>query len=245
LPPPSNPAATTSLTDLLDELAAQADPERARASAWFFKTGSGQYGEGDQFLGIRVPVTRKIAHRYLHLPLTDIRRLLHSPIHEHRFTAAEILVARYERASEPETERIFTFYLRNAKRFNNWDLVDTSCRQIVGAHLLARPRDPLYRLARSPNLWERRIAIVSTFAFTRHGQLDETFRIAYMLINDTHDLIQKAVGWALREAGLVSRTRLLTYLERHYSALPRTTLRYAIEHLPDRQRKRVLAGIFD
>ena len=222
----------------------QADAERAKSAAWFFKTGKGEYGEGDQFLGIRVPVQRKIAHRFVHLPLREIERLLKSPVHEHRFTAAEILVARYEHASEPETETIFEFYLSNARRLNNWDLVDTSAPYIVGAHLLQRPRDPLFHLAKSSNVWERRIVIVSTFAFLKQGQMEDTFHISEMLLDDTHDLIHKAVGWALRESGKVSRDRLLGFLKEHYGNLPRTTLRYAIEHLPEKQRKQVLRGQF-
>lgn len=233
------------LEDLQTELAALADPERAKSLASFFKTGKGEYGEGDQFLGIRVPLQRKLAHRYVDLSLVDVARLLKSPIHEHRFTAAEILVAQYEKATgEAIAEKIFKFYLRHAKRFNNWDLVDTSAPYIVGAHLLERPRDPLYQLARSASIWERRIAIVATFAFLRSGDLEDTFRIAALLLSDRHDLIHKAVGWALREAGRTSRKRLLAFLRKNYTSIPRTTLRYAIEHLPDRQRRQVLAGKF-
>ncbi len=233
------------LEDLQNELAALADPERAKNLAWFFKTGKGEYGEGDQFLGIRVPFQRKLAHRYVGLHLADVARLLKSPIHEHRFTAAEILVAQYEKAGGgPPAEKIFRFYLRYAKLFNNWDLVDTSAPYIAGAHLLHRPRDPLYGLARSANVWERRIGIVATFAFLRSGDVEDTFQIAEMLLADEHDLIHKSVGWALREAGRTSRKRLLAFLQKHYTSIPRTTLRYAIEHLPDTQRRQILAGKF-
>ncbi len=227
-------------------MAALADPERAKNLAWFFKTGEGEYGEGDRFIGIRVPVQRKLAHRYSSLRLKDIAHLLKSPIHEHRFTAAEILVAQYEKAAgEALTEKIFRFYLRHAKRFNNWDLVDTSAPYIVGAHLLNRSRDVLFALASSRDLWERRIAIVATFAFLRAGETDDTFHIATLLLSDSHDLIHKAVGWALREAGRVSRKQLVAFLRKHYPSIPRTTLRYAIEHFPDKQRRQVLAGKFD
>lgn len=232
------------LTNLKNELAEAGDPERAKSSASFFKTGPGGYGEGDQFLGIRVPEQRKIAHRYLHLPLADIGRLLKSSVHEHRFTAAEILVARYEKGEAEEAEEIFRFYLAHAGRMNNWDLVDTSAPYIVGAHLLQRPREILDKLARSENLWERRIAIVSTFAFIKKRQLDDTFRIAEILLADPHDLIHKAVGWALRDAGTVSRAKLRRFLRQHYHKLPRTTLRYAIEHFPSAERANILAGIF-
>ena len=244
MPKPNSGTRLSNLSDLKEELAAAADPERAKGAAWFFQTGPGKYGEGDRFLGIRVPVQRRIACRYLHLPLRDIARLLQSPFHECRFTAAEILVARYEKASDTAAEEIFRFYLANAARMNNWDLVDTSAPYIVGAHLLSRPRALLDELARSNNLWERRIAIVSTFAFIKQKQLDDTFRIASILLVDRQDLIHKAVGWALREAGKVSRPRLLEFLETHYHALPRTTLRYAIEHFPPRERKRLLLGTF-
>jgi 3-methyladenine DNA glycosylase AlkD len=165
-------------------MAKLADPKRAKNLAWFFKTGPGEYGEGDQFLGLTVPLQRKVARRFLHLSLTDIAHLLRSPIHEHRFTAAEILVAQYERASPGQAEKIFRFYLKHAKRFNNWDLVDTSGRYIVGEHLRNRPRDVLYRLAKSRNIWGRRIVITSTFAFLKNGQLDDTFRIAELLLGD-------------------------------------------------------------
>jgi 3-methyladenine DNA glycosylase AlkD len=233
------------IDDLLREMNLLADAERAKSSAWFFKTGKGQYGEGDQFLGITVPLQRKLARRFFHLRLSDLARLLRSPIHEHRFTAAEILVAQYESAkSDADTEEIFRFYIRSAKRFNNWDLVDTSCRYVVGEHLRGRPRDLLDRLASSKNIWERRMAIVSTFAFLKDGETNDTFRIARLLLSDKHDLIHKAVGWLLRESGVVSRPKLLRFLEQNYVQIPRTALRYAIEHFPAEQRRMILAGKF-
>jgi 3-methyladenine DNA glycosylase AlkD len=225
-------------------LAAAADPKRAATSAWFFKTGKGEYGEGDRFIGITVPVLRRIAVRHLEIPLADIGRLLASPIHEHRLAALEILVAQYERAGEDGRENIFRFYLRHAERANNWDLVDASAPYIVGEHLKTRSRSLLDELAASPNIWKRRIAIVSTFAFIRAGEIKDTFRIAEKLLGDEHDLIHKAAGWALREAGKVSQPALLNFLRRRYSSIPRTTLRYAIERLPAAQRKRILAGNF-
>jgi 3-methyladenine DNA glycosylase AlkD len=227
------------LTDLKKELAAAADPERARNLAWFFKTGKGQYGHGDRFIGLTVPVARRIAHRYIHLPLTDVAKLLASPIHEHRFVALEILVAQYERGNQ---QAVFKFYLKHTKFVNNWDLVDTSAPYIVGRHLLTRPRKILYRLAKSRSLWERRIAMVSTMMFIRAGEIEDTFAIAKLLLADDHDLIHKAVGWMLREAGKQSAPALLRFLKENYSALPRTTLRYAIERFPASQRKRLLAG---
>jgi len=227
------------LPDLKKELAAAADPERARNLAWYFKTGKGQYGYGDRFIGLTVPTLRRIAHRYVHLPLTDVAKLLASSIHEHRSAALEILVAQYKRE---KSKAIFDFYLKHTKFVNNWDLVDGSAPYIVGQHLLTRPRRILYRLAKSRILWERRIAIVSTFAFIKAGEIEDTFAIAKLLLADDHDLIHKAVGWMLREAGKQSVPELLRFLKENYSALPRTTLRYAIERFPAPQRKRLLAG---
>jgi 3-methyladenine DNA glycosylase AlkD len=230
-----------SLGGLKKELAAAADPERARSSAWFFKTGKGQYGQGDRFIGLTVPTMRRIAHRYIHLSLADVEKLLASPIHEHRSAALEILVAQYERDN---TRAVFDFFLKHTKFVNNWDLVDGSAPYIVGQHLLTRPRKVLYRLAKSRNLWERRIAIVSTMALIRAGEIEDTFAIARLLLADDHDLIHKAVGWMLREAGKQSAPALLRFLKQNYDALPRTTLRYAIERFPVTQRKRMLAGVF-
>lgn len=227
------------------ELAAVADAEKAAAMASFFKIGKGQYGEGDKFLGITVPVQRRIALRYRALLFTEIAALLQSPWHEHRFCALEILVHEYERGDEKLKRKIFNFYLEHTSGINNWDLVDTSAPYIVGAHLRTRSRRVLDRLAKSRSLWERRIAIVATLGLIKKGEIDDTFRVAAALLADPHDLMHKAVGWALRETGKVSRTALLRFLEEHYSDMPRTALRYAIEHLPPAQRKWILAGEFN
>jgi 3-methyladenine DNA glycosylase AlkD len=232
------------LRDLEGELAAAADPERAKSSAWFFKTGKGQYGEGDRFIGISVPAQRRIALRYRELPFTGIARLLASPIHEHRFVALEILVARYEAGATADREEVFQFYLSQTARINNWDLVDTSAPYIVGEHLRGSSKKLLTELARSSSIWERRIAIVSTLSLIKSGDLKTTFSISEMLLGDKHDLIHKAVGWALREAGKVDPETLTGFLQRHYNALPRTTLRYAIEKFPLEERKRLLTGEF-
>ena len=237
-------AGSGSRGDLEKALAVLADPERAASYAWFFKTGKGQYGEGDRFLGIRVPQLRKIALLYRLLPLRDVEKLLASAIHEHRFVALEILVARYERGTPEEQGEIFDFYLAHTARINNWDLVDTSAPYIAGDYLLSRPRGVLYRLSSSTSLWERRIAIVSTLAFVKKGDTADAFRLAAGLLTDKHDLMHKATGWVLRETGRVSRAALLKFLAKHYSLLPRTTLRYAIEHFPPEHRKRLLAGEF-
>jgi 3-methyladenine DNA glycosylase AlkD len=233
------PYYSVSWSDLKKELATAADPERARNMAWFLKTGKGEYGHGDRFIGLTVPIMRKIAHRYTHLSLPDVEKLLASPIHEHRSAALEILVAQYERE---KLQAVFDFYLKHTKFVNNWDLVDGSAPYIVGVHLLTRPRKVLYRLAKSRSLWERRIAIVSTLTFIRAGEIEDTFAIAKFLLGDDHDLIHKAVGWMLREAGKQSAPALLRFLKQHHEALPRTTLRYAIERFPAHQRKRLLAG---
>lgn len=233
-----------SLSGLRKELAAGADAERARGSAWFFKTGKGQYGEGDKFIGLTVPAQRKIAGRYRTLALADIGKLLESKIHEHRFTALEILVMQYEAGDTGARQAIFDFYLKQTPRINNWDLVDTSAPYIMGEHLLSRPRKILYRLAKSGDLWERRIAIIATLMFIRAGELKDTFAIARLLLGDEHDLIHKAVGWALREAGKSSKPALLEFLRTNYSGMPRTSLRYAIERFPPAERSRILKGVF-
>jgi 3-methyladenine DNA glycosylase AlkD len=242
----SSSSAANKLTreQLKRDLNSVADPERANSSAWFFKTGKGEYGQGDRFLGIPVPLQRKIALRYRALPLNEIAHLLASRIHEHRFAALEILVAQYETASEAEREEIFDFFLRHSARVNNWDLVDTSAPYITGEHLRARGRDVLYTLARSPIVWKRRIAIVSTLTFIRYGETEDTFRIAAILLSDKHDLIQKGVGWALRETGKLSRSALISFIQKHYQMISRTASRYAIEHFPPKERKQILAGKF-
>jgi DNA alkylation repair enzyme len=232
------------LQGLIRELRSVADPNRAASAVWFFKTAKGQYGEGDRFLGIPVPVLRRTALRYGDLAFPDIDCLVRSPIHEHRSAGFEILVAQYERGDALRREKVFRFYLRHTHCANNWDLVDTSAPYIVGEHLTTRRRDLLDRLARSKLVWERRIAIVSTFAFLRRGETKDTFRIVERLLGDRHDLIHKALGWALRESGKVSLHRLRSFLERHYARIPRTTLRYAIERFPLAQRRRLLAGKF-
>jgi 3-methyladenine DNA glycosylase AlkD len=237
-------AQTTAARDVKAALRALADPERARSSAWFFKTGPGEYGEGDTFIGVRVPAQRKIARTFRELSLSEIETLLKSPVHEDRFTALEILVMRYERSDAKGQEQAYRFYLAHTDRINNWDLVDTSAPYIVGEHLRARSRKPVYALARSKQLWERRIAMVSCAAWIRHGDLDDAFAIARLLLDDPNDIIHKAVGWMLREAGTHSGERLLAFLEREYPRIARTTLRYAIEHFTPVQRKRILGGEF-
>jgi 3-methyladenine DNA glycosylase AlkD len=210
----------------------------------WFKTAKGDYAETDQFIGVSVPALRAMTSRYRHLSLIGIEKLLTSPIHEYRYAGLLILVSQYQAGNKGDRQTIFDFYLAHTSSVNNWDLVDTSAAYIVGEHLVHRSRRVLYRLARSQVLWERRIAMVATSAFIERGDLKETFGIAERLLDDHHDLIHKAVGWMLREAGDVSRSEMMSFLKRHYCRLPRTALRYAIEHLPERQRKRSLKGLF-
>lgn len=242
-PPSASPPRRT-LAQLKRELASAADPRRALGSARFFKTGPGEYGAGDRFLGISTPVQRKIAHRYLALGDGDIHRLLDTSIHEHRTIALEILVAQHKRAAPERRGEIFDFYLSHTSRINNWDLVDGSAPAIVGHRLTIGSREFLDVLARSESLWERRIAIIATLPLIKKGEVEDALRIAAILLSDSHDLIHKAVGWALREVGKVARPQLLAFLRSNYAAIPRTALRYAIERFPPERRKRMLQGRF-
>ncbi len=226
------------------ELRAAGDATRAKHVALYFKTGKGEYGEGDVFLGIAVPAMRRIALQYRALALSDLKKLLDSRIHEYRAAALEILATQYAYGDEKQREAIVDFYLQNTSRINNWDLVDASARPILGEYLKTRPRRILRTLAKSKSLWERRIAIVSTMTLVWAGELEDAMEIAEMLLDDEHDLIHKAVGWVLREAGIQDRARLIAFLEKHYERMPRTALRYAIEHFPSEQRKKMLAGLF-
>jgi 3-methyladenine DNA glycosylase AlkD len=231
-------------TALERELKTAGSPEGAAGMARYFKTGEGQYGEGDVFLGVTVPVLRRIALRYRTLDLDDLQRLLEAEVHEYRAAALEILVAQYKGGDEGLREVIVDFYLRNTQHVNNWDLVDGSCREILGEHLKTRSRRVLANLARSKSLWERRIAMVSTMTLVWAGEVDDALRTAEVLLDDRHDLIHKAVGWVLREVGDLDETALLSFLKKHYDRLPRTALRYAIEHFPVEERKKMLAGSF-
>jgi 3-methyladenine DNA glycosylase AlkD len=217
-------------------LKALSSARRAKISAWFFKTGPGDYGEGDQFLGITVPALRRETRAFDKLGLPEIERLLASPWHEERLFALLILVRRYERGESAERERIFRFYLAQRSRVNNWDLVDVSAPSIVGEHLAGRSFALLRRLVRSRVLWERRIAVVATFAFLRRGQVLPTFELAYRLLGDPEELLHKATGWALREAGKKDAGALRAFLARHAAVMPRTMLRYAIERFPRGER---------
>ena len=230
------------LEALRAELQGLGSPKRAEGSLRFFKTGPGEYGAGDKFLGLTVPEMRTLARKYRSLSDEDALELLESPWHEERLVALILLVGSYERGDETRRSRIHRSYLAMARHINNWDLVDASAAQIVGRHLRAADIALLEKLAASTNIWERRIAIVSTFAFIRQDEFRPTLTISGMLLRDEHDLIHKAVGWMLREVGKRDRTTLDAFLKKHYQEMPRTMLRYAIERHPEAIRKKYLAG---
>ncbi len=217
---------------------------KAETAKKFFKTGKGQYGEGDIFLGVPNPEQRTIAKNATgRISIEDIQKLLDSKIHEERFTALLLLSEKYKNSNENDKKTIFDFYIKNAKKVNNWDLVDLSAPTIIGDFLLQKQnRKILIKLAKSNNLWEKRIAIVSTFTFIKNGQFDDTIKISKILLDDSHDLIHKAVGWMLREVGKRNDCLLKKFLKNNYPNLPRTTLRYAIERFPKDLRKRFLDG---
>ncbi|MBI2662586.1 DNA alkylation repair protein [Candidatus Woesearchaeota archaeon] len=213
------------------------NPFKAKILQSFFKTGTGQYGEGDIFLGIVVPEQRKLAKKYPHLTLEEIQTLLKNNIHEYRFIALLILINQYKKADNKTKQTIFNFYLNNTKNINNWDLVDLSAPNIIGNYLLNKDHKILYALANSPRLWEKRISIIATFEFIRNNQFEDILKISKILLNDQHDLIHKAVGWMLRELGKRNQSLLEQFLQEHYKTMPRTMLRYAIEKLPEEKRE--------
>ncbi|MFA6027546.1 MAG: DNA alkylation repair protein [Patescibacteria group bacterium] len=211
----------------------------------FFKTGKGEYGEGDIFYGIRNPQSKIIARKFKDLFLEDCKKALHSKIHEERLISLFILVNQFQKAKKDPAKQkeIFNLYLRNAKRVNNWDLVDLSAPKISGPYLLSQDRKILYKLAKSANLWERRIAIMSTYAFIRNNDFTDTFALAKILLNDKHDLIHKAVGWMLREIGKRDLAQEEAFLKKYYKQMPRTMLRYAIEKFSEQKRLMYLRKI--
>lgn len=211
-------------------------PEKIEILSSFFKTGKGQYAEGDKFIGVNVPDNRKIAKEFRNADYETLEELITSPIHEERLCALLILVQKFNKADKDEKNRIFDFYLKHTKNINNWDLVDLSAPYICGAHLLDSDKDILYKLAESDNLWERRISIVSTMWFIRKGRLEDTINITTILLHDKHDLIQKACGWMLREAGKKDLNTLISFLDKYSQIMPRTMLRYSIEKLDKETR---------
>jgi 3-methyladenine DNA glycosylase AlkD len=213
-----------------------ADEPTAEILQRFFKTGPGEYGEGDRFRGIRVPVLRKLCREFRHAGIEVISALLDSPWHEDRLLALLLLIERYRASDEAGREVFYDFYCASTARINNWDLVDLSAPYIVGRHLETRRRSPLYRFVESPNLWERRIAIVSTFHFIRNNDFADTIALAERLLADPESLLHKATGWMLREVGKRDLPVLVAFLDEHATAMPRTALRYAIERFPEEQR---------
>jgi len=226
--------------DLEARLRQLASPKDAAILARFFKTGPGEYGEGDTFIGVRVPVIRRVVKDFRAMPLAETQALLHSEIHEMRLAAIILLVLQTEKADLPVRRRIYDLYLANTQFVNNWDLVDLSAPQLVGAYLADKSRKPLRGLAKSASLWERRISILATFHFIRHGDFDDTLQIAEALLRDSEDLIHKAVGWMLREVGKRDQGVLEAFLQKHGRAMPRTMLRYAIERFPEKKRQAYL-----
>jgi 3-methyladenine DNA glycosylase AlkD len=225
-----------------DELRALGDKKRAVLVAHYFKTGKGEYGEGDVFIGLTVPQVRAVARKYRELPLREVEKLLHNKIHEFRLTALLILCAKFEKASERDQKNIVDLYVRNTEYINNWDLVDLSSHEILGVYLLAHPgeRKMLYTFARSKNLWEKRIAVISTFAFLREKDFADALALGELLLHDPHDLIQKAVGWMLREVGKRDLAAEEAFLQQHYRVMSRIMLRYAIEKFPLAKRLQYL-----
>jgi 3-methyladenine DNA glycosylase AlkD len=216
------------------------DAERGALLQRFFKTGKGQYGEGDIFLGLTVPQSRIYAKKYASMSYKDIAKLLASKIHEKRLIALLILVHNFEKGSEEDKKRIFDFYIKSLKHVNNWDLVDLSAGKIVGGYLYDRDRSILYDLAHSNDLWEKRVAIIASSYFIGKGKFDDTLRISEILLHDTHDLIHKAVGWMLREVGKRDVKKEREFLDKHAAIMPRTMLRYAIEKFPEEERQKYL-----
>ena len=231
-----------SLLEIRKEIKKQANPKQAVILQRFFKTGKGEYGEGDIFYGIKVPVQKTIAKRFKDLAFEDLKVLISAKVHEERLVAAFILVDQYKRSDEKKKKIVFDFYLKNRKGINNWDLVDLSAPKIVGAYLIDKEKDLLYKFAVSKDLWEKRIAIISTQTFIREHFFEDTLNISEILLQDKHDLIHKAVGWMLREVGNRDLETEEEFLKKHYKTMPRTMLRYAIEKFPEQKRIAYLRG---
>ncbi len=222
------------------ELKSLVNPEKAKFLRRYFKTGKGEYAEGDKFIGITVPVQRTVAKKYSDLPLNEIQKLIKDPVHEARVTAVFILCGQYSKAVDKRKKFFVDFLLTNKKFINNWDLVDSCAHQILGDYLINKPHKILFKLAKSENVWDRRIAAVSTYAFIRNRKFDSALKIFEMLLNDKHDLIHKAAGWMLREIGNRNVEVLESFLEKHVPVMPRTMLRYAIEKFPEAKRQKYL-----
>ena len=229
------------LLNLKKELRMKASPKKAKILQRFFKTGHGEYGEGDVFLGVVVPDIRKLVKEYSDLKLKEAVKLLHSKIHEERLTALLIMVSQFQ--AEKNEEKVYNLYLKNTKYINSWDLVDLSADKIVGVYLASKSKLILCELSKSKNIWERRISIISTFCFIKNNRFEETLKIAKILLSDEHDLIHKAVGWMLREVGKRDLKTEEEFLKKYYKRMPRTMLRYAIEKFPEKKRKKYLLNL--
>lgn len=238
----ANLAVSMNAESVQSDLEALGGPEAAALALRFFKTGPGQYGEGDRFRGVKVPAVRKVAMAFRNLPFPEAGKLLASPFHEDRLAALVILTHQFERGGEALRARIYRLYIRGARHINNWDLVDVSAPQILGGFLDGKDKAPLIALARSDNLWERRMAMIATLRYIRAGEFAVALRIAGMLLDSREDLLHKAVGWMLREVGKRDRKAEEAFLVRHCRKMPRTMLRYAIEHFPEASRQAYLNG---
>ncbi|MEQ8523773.1 DNA alkylation repair protein [Gracilimonas sp.] len=229
-------------SDVLGELKKYANPEKAKHSTRFFKAGPGEYGEGDKFLGIKVPDQRKVAKKYRNLSATEIKPLLDNEYHEVRLTAALIMVYKVEKGGQEELENMTRLYLNNLSGFNNWDIIDSSCHKILGPFLENKERDLLYDFARSDDLWKKRISVITCYHFIRNNDYEDALAISEILVHDAHDLIHKAVGWMLREIGNRDLETEETFLKKYYQNMPRTMLRYAIEKFDEPLRLKYLNG---
>ena len=232
------------LQDIRSKLRKLGDKQKATILQGFFKTGQGGYGKGDIFIGVRVPEIRKLAEKYQDISTTDVQKLLKSPLHEERLLALILLVIKYSKGNDVVKKRIYKLYLKNTRHINNWDLVDLTAEKIVGDYLTDKSKEPLYKLAKSNSLWERRISIMATFHFIKQNNFVQTLIVAEMLLKDKEDLIHKAVGWMLREIGKRHLSTEEKFLNEHSQEMPRTMLRYAIERFPESKRQGYLKGIY-
>ncbi|MBS3155698.1 DNA alkylation repair protein [Candidatus Woesearchaeota archaeon] len=224
------------LKKIKEDLEKAANPEKVNIYQRFFKTGKGEYGEGDIFIGLTVPKQREIAKKYVSLDLNDVKDLLSNKVHEYRLTGFLILVYKFEKADEKEKKNIVEFYLKNIKSANNWDLIDCVADKILGNYLIDKDKEILYELAKTDNLWKKRIAIISTFGFIKNNQFEDTLKISEILLKEKHDLIHKAVGWMLREVGKRDIKTEEVFLKKYYKTMPRTMLRYAIEKFDSKKK---------
>ncbi len=224
------------LSNIIEEMQSKANPEKAKVYQRFFKTGKGEYGEGDIFIGLTVPEQRSLAKKYADLQFSEVKKLLSSKVHEYRLTGFLILVYKFEKADEKEKKEIIDFYLKNIQYANNWDLIDCVADKILGKYLIGKDKKILYEFAESGNLWKKRIAIISTFEFIKNNRFEDTLKISEILLKDSHDLIHKSVGWMLREIGKRDIKKEEEFLRKNYKKMPRTMLRYAIERFDENKK---------